>query len=163
MRSPFIRKPFHHFAATLLLVFLLWIGPVRAETPESSITVEEAVQMALEQNLGLKAQEQDLGIARGELFKAKVFVNPELELSGETDALFANEGEGVHSIGLGQTFFVGPKRRYRIGIAELNLGRTRKAIENSQRLLVAEVKDAFYTILLLQEKLKLAAELIEIN
>ena len=144
MRNELKKALFHHAAVTLLVVFWLWAGPVTAEEPGNGfITLDEAVRMALEQNLGLKAQEQELGIARGELFKAKVFVNPELELSGEKDALLANEGEGRYSVGLGQTLFVGPKRRYRIGIGELNLGRTQKAIENTQRLLVAEVKDSF--------------------
>ncbi len=164
MRSELIKALFHHAPVTLLLVLWLWAGPVMAEEPvDRSITLEEAVRMALEQNPGLKVQEQDLEITRGDLLKSKVFANPELELSGETDALSANEGEGRYSVGLGQTFFVGPKRRYRIGIAELGLNRTEKAIENSRRLLVAEVKEAFYTVLLLQERLMLVEELIEIN
>lgn len=167
MRRPFLKQSFIHFVviSCSCAVFLLWTKPVMAEGQSQSdiITVEEAVQTALEQNLGLKVQEQDLEIARGELLKARVFANPELELRGETDAIFSNEGEGVYSVSLGQTFFIAPKRRYRIGIAELNLGRTQKAIENTRRLLVAEVKEAFYAILLLQERLKFAEELIGIN
>lgn len=165
MKRPFLKRWFHHVAVIACMVFSLWIRPGMAEERmvQESTTIEEAVRLALEQNLGLKVQEQDLELARGELLKAKVFVNPELEMQGETDALFSNEGEGVYSVGLGQTLFVGPKRRYRIGIAELGLNRTQKAIANARRLLVAEVKEAFYTTLLLQKKLNLAQELIEIN
>ena len=159
------KQSFHHFAVISSAVCCLWTGSVMAqeEIAQDTITVEEAIQSALEQNLSLRIQEQDLEIAAGDLLKAKVFANPELEVRGETDALSSNEGEGTYSVGLGQTFFTGSKRRYRIGIAELGLNRTQKAIENSRRLLVAEVKEAFYTVMLLQERLKLAEELIEIN
>lgn len=164
MRTQFKKGLFHPIAVTLLVVFWLWIGSALAQKQqEDSITVDEAVRVALDQNLGLKVREQDLEMARGEFLKARVFVNPELELKAETDAIFSNKGEGVYSVGLGQTLFVGPKRRYRVGIAELHLDRTQKAIANARRLLVAEVKEAFYTTLLLQKKLNLAQELIEIN
>jgi len=164
MRTQLKKGLFHPVAVASLVVFWLWVGPVMAEErADGFITLEEAVQMALEQNLGLKAQEQELGIARGELFKAKVFANPELELRGETDAFFAGEGEEVYSVGLSQQFIIGPKRRYRIGIAELNLTRAGKAVENNRRLLVAEVKEVFYALLLFQERLKLAEELIGVN
>lgn len=164
MRTQFTKGLFHSVAVALLVVSWLWAGPVMAgEQTDGSITVGEAVRMAMEQNLGLKAQKQDLEIARGDLLRSRVFANPELEVQGETDALFSNKGEGRYSVGLGQTFFVGSKRRYRIGIAELNLGRTQKGIENFRRLLIGEVKETFYTLLLLQERLKLAEELIEIN
>lgn len=165
MTHQFAKKLFHLGVVIFFIVSPGGIGPALAQQQAVSdfITVEEAVRIALEQNLGLKTQEQDLEVARGELLMTKVFVNPEFELTRETDALFAREGEGTFSMGLGQTFFIGLKRKYRIGIAELNLGRTKKDIENFQRLLIAEVKEAFYTLLLLQERLKLAVELIEIN
>lgn len=165
MTHQFAKKLFHLGVVIFFIVSPGGIGPALAQQQAVSdfITVEEAVRIALEQNLGLKAQKQDLEVARGELLRAKVFVNPELELGGEMDALFSNEGEGTFSVGLGQTFFVGPKRKYRIGIAELNLDRTQKDIDNFRRLLIGEVKQAFYTLLLLQKRFKLAEELIQIN
>ncbi len=159
------RRTFHLIVMSFCILLSLWIEPVQAQeqTVLDSFTVEEAIRMAMEQNLGFKAQQKDLESARGDLLKAKVFANPELELQRETDAPFSKEGEGNFSVGLGQTFFVGPKRRYRIGIAELNLGRTQKDIENFQRLLIGEVREAFHTLHLSQERLKLAEELIRIN
>lgn len=165
MRTRSTKRPFHFFVMPLWILLSLWMRPALAqEQPvQDAITVDEAVRMALEQNLGLKAQQKDSEIARSTLIRARVYTNPELEIQGETDALFSNEGEGVYSVGLGQTFLVGPKRRYRIGIAELNLDQTQKMLENTRRLLAAEVKEAFYTVLFFQERLKLAEELIEVN
>ncbi len=164
MRSLFLQRSFHHYAVISCVVFLFYIGPVMAqEQVEGSITVEEAVQVALERNLELKVQEQELGIAQGALVNARLFPNPELELQGESDTVFSNEGESRFSVGLGQTFLIGPKRRSRIEIAELTMNKTRRDIENSRRLLRAQVKDAFYALLLLQERGKQADELIEIN
>ena len=165
MRNLLIKVPLSYYLAICFMAFSLWVraGVAGAQPLENPLTVDRAVQMALEQNLGLKVQEQDLGKAQGQLLKAKVFTNPELELQGETDALFSNEGEGIYSIGLDQTFFTGPKRRYRIGIAKVGLSRTENAIANKRRLLIAEVKETFYATLLFQERLQLSEELIEIN
>ncbi|MBI3610339.1 MAG: TolC family protein [Nitrospirae bacterium] len=159
------KQSFHHVAVIFSTVCWLWTGSVMAqEQPvQYAITVEEVVRIALQQNLELKIQEQDIRIAQGDLIQTRLYLNPELDLQGETDAPFSNEGSGRFSVGLSQTFLVGSKRRHRIGIAELNLGRTQKAVENARRLLIAEVKEAFYTVLLLQEKLKLADELIALN
>src|SRR3972149_4503560 len=116
MRTQFKKGLFHPVAVTLLVVFWLWIGSALAQKQqEDSITVDEAVRMALEQNLGLRVQEQDLEIAGGDLLKAKVFANPELEVRGETDALSSNEGEGVYSVGLSQQFIIGRSEERRVG------------------------------------------------
>lgn len=160
-----IKVPLSSSLVIFFLALPLWLIAKDAigQPIEDPLTIDRAVQMALEQNLGLKVQEQDLGRAQGELLKAKVFTNPELELQGETDALTSNEGEGIYSIGLGQTFFTGPKRRYRIGIAKVGLSKTENTIANKRRLLIAEVKEAFYATLLFQERLELSDELIKIN
>lgn len=165
MRCESFKRPLYLYLLTFFFVPTLWFQDALAEERgvQDAITVEQAVQMALEQNLDLKIQRQDLGMARGELLKAKVFSNPKLELQTENDNRFANEGEDGYSIGLSQTFFIGPKRRYRTGIAGLNIGVANKGIENVQRLLIARAREAFYAVLLLQEKREVAQELIEIN
>ena len=132
-------------------------------TTDENITIEKAVQEALEKNLELRIKTQGLGMAQGALINARMFPNPELELTGESDVLFSNEGESQFSVGLGQKILVGPKRRYRTKIAELNVGRIHRNIENTRRLLIADVKGAFYALLLIQERVKQGDELIEIN
>ncbi len=165
MRCESFKRPLYLYLLIFFFVPTLWFqgAPAEERGVQVAITVEQAVQMALEQNPDLKIQRQDLGMARGELLKAKVFPNPKLELQTENDNRFANEGEDGYSIGLSQTFFIGPKRRYRTGIAGLNIGVANKGIENAQRLLIARAREAFYTVLLLQEKREVAHELIEIN
>lgn len=147
----------------LLVLFCIFPDMAQGQQANQPLTLEEAVRIAMEENLELKVREQDIGMARGELLKAKVFLNPEFEIQGATDALISNENESNFAVGLSQTFFLGPKRQYRIGIAELDIKQTHRTIENSRRILAARVKEVFYTILLFREKQALAEELIEIN
>ncbi len=155
-------------ACSLAVVGMLALWPARSvagEPPPDGrrLTLEDAVRLARERSIELRIQARERDLARAEIRRAGVSPNPELELAQETDALFGDEGEGGYSVGLSQTFLIGPKRRHRTRIAELDLKRADLALNRRRATLVAQVRENFYTVLLQQERLKLATEAIEIN
>ena len=147
-----------------MMSVLVWNRPVFAEDREIPrvLTVEEAVETALRQNVEIKAREQEREYSQGVLLQAGTYPNPELDLALETDRFFAGDGEGRRSVGVTQTIVTGGKRRQRRDNARLGIGLAEQVIEDAKRRLIGEVVEVFYRLLFTQERLKLAREQIEL-
>lgn len=148
----------------LILSVSAWSGPVAAEDrePPRAVTVQEAVDTAIQQNPELKAREQERDAAQGVLLQARVYPNPQFDLGLETDRGFAGQGEGRRSVGVAQTIITAGKRRQRQENAGLGVAVVEQTIEDAKRRLIAEVEDAFYRLLFTQERVKVAREQIEL-
>ncbi|MBI3607160.1 MAG: TolC family protein [Nitrospirae bacterium] len=148
----------------LLASVSVWSRPAFTEdrgTPRA-VTVEEAVETALQHNPELKAREQDRDTAQGALLQTRGYPNPELDLAVETDRVFAGQGEGRRSIGIAQTIVTAGKRRQRQENARLGVGVVEQTIQDAKRRLIGEVEETFYGLLFTQERLKLAREQIDL-
>src|SRR3990172_11746673 len=97
-----------------MMSVLVWSRPVLAEDRDTPrvLTVEEAVETALRQNVELKAREQEREYTQGVLLQAETYPNPELDLALETDRFFAGDGEGRSSVGITQTIVTRGKQRH---------------------------------------------------
>lgn len=147
-----------------MMSVLVWSRPVLAEDRDAPrvLTVEEAVETALRQNVELKAREQEREYTQGVLLQAETYPNPELDLALETDRMFAGQGEGRSSVGITQTIVTGGKRRQRRDNARLGVGLAEQVIEDAKRRLIGEVEETCYRLLFTQERLKFAREQIEL-
>ncbi len=158
---PGIQKTF--FAAVLIGVVTM--GPFSpaypAEIVEKEILTRDLlVERALQSNPDLAAARSALDRVRGELLRASVRPNPELEVGTETDALTAREGEGSLSFGLSQEIVTGGKRDYRKRIAGGEMEKTGYEIADLERGVAAEAGLLFGQLLFLQERLLLQEEAI---
>ncbi len=121
------------------------------------IYLESAIQIAIQTNQELKVIQEKVKVAKARLDGIALLSNPELE----TEFIGGDHSEQV--VELTKTFELGGQRGHRKQIAEINLEKAKLELIDSTRLLTNSVKLAFFHLLLVQEKLKLAKEIIKHN
>jgi cobalt-zinc-cadmium efflux system outer membrane protein len=126
----------------------------------------QAVELARQQNPDLLAARQELEIARGRLVKAQ-YPNPfNPEIGGSAARRHFADGPGGSTdfdITLSQEVEVAGQRGKRIEEAEKNLARITQQVSDTERLIVAQVKEAFYRGLYLKRRLQLFQDIERLN
>jgi cobalt-zinc-cadmium efflux system outer membrane protein len=136
--------------------------------PVYSMTVEEAVQNGLSHNPDLQALRLEEGATAGRLEKARLLLssNPTIEGNISKKDRPAGEDGGAYTnygFKLSQEFEVAGQRGSRITVAENELARTQAEIKDKERVLIAEVKDAFAKVLAMKKKNGLAREVVSLK
>ena len=131
--------------------------PSALSNEESGVSLETAIQTALRENPELNVTREKVKVARARLEGIAWLGNPELETEfvGGTDA--------EQELGLSKGFQLGGQRGHRKRIAKTHLEKMDVELVEASRLLTKSVKVAFYALVLVQEKLKLAKEVIQHN
>lgn len=150
------------FCVFIAVLLFCWV------VPAYTITVEEAVDLALKQNPELQALRTEEGIGLGKLEKAKLpfSSNPTLESyvakkeRPENDSGSAYTNYGVK---ITQEFEIAGQRRSRITVAENELVGIKSGIKDKERILIADVKDAFARSLAMKKKIALAEKIIQLK
>lgn len=133
-----------------------------------SITIDEALDQALRNNPDLQAMKVDREAAQGRLEKARIplSANPVIEsyLAGK-DKPREDDGGTYTNYGLklSQEFEIAGQRGLRIDIAEKDLSRLALEIKNRERVLRAEVNEAFARALAAKRKEGLARQVVAIQ
>ena len=115
--------------------------------PASSLGLESLVQTALANNRDLQAARFAVFKAKGRLAQAGKWINPELELSGMSDVVFANDRAGAFTIGLSQHLPMTARLSFSRESARVDILRAIREIRNHERLLIAEVRSTSVRIL----------------
>lgn len=130
-----------------------------AQTPAGdSLTIQQAVQEALANNLGMRAQAERIHAAEGQVRQAGVLPNPLVTSTVLSDRVFGGEGEGGWTTGVEQELETAGKRRYRTLVATSDLERVRYDTDTFQRDLVAETQKTYFALLQAQRDLDLTRE-----
>lgn len=155
-----------------ILLFLLSNFAGQDFSIAMELSIDEAVDYAMKNNLDLKSKREELNIARGNLTTALTYpFNPEISLEGRG---LLSSGEDVknrygfgekneYTLYLSQTFETGGQRGLRKDIASKNIELAQVETADMERLLSMEVKREFYNLAFLEEKLKLSDTFIELN
>jgi len=143
-------------SALILLGLIHWIAiaPLSAfasepdgqvEMPEASpLTLSRAIQIAMENNLELRAAAADLAAARGRLEGAEILTPHNPELSGGVSRRFAPAGDATEAdASLSQELEIAGQRSQRIAAARANLSNVSAAIEHLRLQIASDVKVAF--------------------
>ena len=129
--------------------------------PKRSITLAEAVEIFLRQNLQLVAARYDIESADAEKLTARLRPNPQLTV-GLSDLPVNLSGpfikEQTYSYGISHTIELGGKRSKRIDVADANSDLARGQFQMVVWQLTNDVKRKFYTVVLNQSLLNLARE-----
>lgn len=126
------------------------------------LTLKDAIELALANNPELRASTARIGAAAGRAYQARLWSNPELEMSAEDWPVSGGRGfsDAKQTIGLAQTFpFPGKKKLDRqIGASGVRLT---EAELNLHRLeLVRDVKAAFFQVLAAERLVAVEGELV---
>ncbi len=121
------------------------------------LNLETAIQTALRENPSLKAIREKTKVAQAQLDGIALLSNPELESE------FIGGSDAKQILELTKTFELGGQRGHRKQIAKINLEKVNLKLTEESQKLTKSVKLAFYQLVLVQEKLKLAREITKHN
>jgi len=154
--------------ATLVIVFIgfstdFFASVSDAQEPIQSLTIDQAVDIALRENRDLRAARIQVEEARGRLTQAGVFPNPALESDFIFDSIFTNEGERAFSAGISQPLPLSGRIGAQKRVARVDIKRTFADLADLERGLVRDVRRAFIELLAIDEQIKLQDTLINLN
>lgn len=149
------------FVFALLLTVIT--SPVAAQTQQTTpVTINQAVQEAVTNNLNLLAERYNLSVANAHIVTARLRPNPVFSLEAGHLNYFVPAGNltgaGPNEFAV-RTDFIwerGNKRRYRIEVAEQSRAVAQMQLLNTVRSLTFDVQNAFVEVLLAKETLALA-------
>lgn len=152
--------------STVSVLFLLPTLGWGQESP--SLTLGDALARAREQNPDLLAARQELEVARGRVVKARYPNQFNPELGGEVAHRSRGEpgergSDTDFSISLSQEVEVAGQRSKRIEEAERNLEKVSQQVRDAERVITAQVKDAFYQALYHKRRLDLFRQVEDLN
>jgi len=157
------------FLSVLTLLAVIVSGVHAQQTPQTQtpttarrlVTLEEAVEIFLRQNLALVASRYDIETADAEKLTARLRPNPQLTV-GLSDLPLNLSGpvikEQTYSYGISRTIELGGKRSKRIDTANANSDLARGQFQMVVWQLTNDLKRKFYTVVLDQSLLNLARE-----
>ena len=158
---------------TLFLALGLWA----TGTPPERVTIAQAVQEAVDRNLGLLAERYSISVAEARVITAGLRPNPLLSLSMDYQDLLGtgftvqnSAGPPEGAVRFDYLLERGHKRQYRVEVAQNARAVAEYQLLNTTRMLVMDVESAFVDVLQAKESLALAREnlkafesIVEIN
>ena len=158
-------KAFTVFQGIFLLILTSSFGaePLR-------LNLQQAVQMAVDRNLELKAKKEDLGVAEGRLIRANLLIqfNPEIEgdlsnrrLENSSDGSNRNVPQG--GVTVSQEFEIAGQPQYRREAANRNLEKVKLEIADFERVLRFRVAEIFLKLSNVREKIKQAEHIVDLR
>ena len=148
------------------IIIFAWVLLLSAH-PVSAITVVEAVEAAMKNNPDVQAVRLEKGAAQGRLDQAGLWLssNPVIEGSLSRKDTVPGGGEKVtnHGLTLSQEFEIAGQRSLRVDAARSGMDKAAQDIRDRERVLIAEVKDAFAKALAAKQKIELAGEAVRLQ
>lgn len=156
----------------LIFLILLFPGPRAAWTQEQTATVPErltldqAMQLALERNPALLRDRQNIAVARANLLQARQRPNPEVDVGSESYPAFESRPGSFFNnqemtLRAGQTIETAGKRGKRAAVAGQELAATGSDVQNTLRQLRLELKQRYYSVVLAKAQRDLAEEILK--
>lgn len=125
------------------------------------LTLDRAIQIALEHNADLKAKEAAIDAACGTRLKLSAFLPSSTRIGAEGASDF--EGEYKLEAKLSQELEIAGQVFFRKEIGALEVQKAEKDLEWFKNLLVFQVQTEFYQLLYLERKRQIAQDLAESN
>ena len=150
-------RRFCHLLGVVIAATIAGAGIPRSH----ALTMEASAQLALRNNLELKAAYYEVEKARGRLLQAGLLPNPSLELAGETDRAFKNEGERKFAVAVSQAFPITGRLKHARTVGRVEVALAIAEIRNRERLLIGDVQRVFIQVLAGSEQIAARRELLE--
>ena len=129
----------------------------------AGLTLDKAIEIAVQGNKDLQATRYTVEQARGRLLQAGLPPNPRLDLSKRSDLIFRNEGEYTASVGISQQFPVAGRLDRQKDVARVDVALAYAEIRQAELKLASEVASAFYRVLALNRQIESRERLIDVD
>jgi len=139
---------------------LFLLGQTSGENP---LTLDQCINIAIQQNPLVLSATQQYNASLARINQAKAFAQPSLNWDSDLQSkLFQFKNSGEWYFGISQEIEFPGKRILRGKIASREAGEFLQDVELLKLDIVFQVKQAFYTLLLSEEKLKYAQQNLEL-
>lgn len=146
----------------------IWLAtPLWAQ--EKYLTLGEAISLALANNPELAVEQQALPLARGQMAQARIYpFNPTLDMeSGFGIDQEINHGRSRFTydvqVGVSQVIELKGQRGFRMRLAQANADQAAWQVKDAERRLASNVTRVFSDVLLAQERVQLAGEVVSLS
>jgi cobalt-zinc-cadmium efflux system outer membrane protein len=129
-----------------------------ASTTATTITLDEAIRLALASNPTLRSATQSVGIADAAKSQAGLIVNPEVSILREG----IDRENRTQTLQINQRLELGGKRSARVGVAERERQVALQDLAVAAAQLRADVTAAYFDALIAQERLDLARASVQV-
>ena len=127
------------------------------------LTLEDAVEIALNNNPLIKSKKHNIGSSEGRVRQAGLLPNPEIEFfTQEMPTNNIGFDQSQNSVALFQKLETGGKRKLRVKAAEKEKRVMEMDLQTTIADITAKVKKSFFKALTAQDELKFAKETLEI-
>jgi cobalt-zinc-cadmium efflux system outer membrane protein len=155
-------RPFLRFNALLAIVWVALGQTPPTRTLPDTISMDDAVRIALAYNQNLRAQRLNIDQNRAEEITAALKPNPTFTTLVDTIPVFSPQiiryNTQIYSEGLSYTYERGGKRERRLAVAKDNTDVAAKTVTDNERTLRFQVVQAFINVLLAKSTLQFAKE-----
>jgi cobalt-zinc-cadmium efflux system outer membrane protein len=156
-------------AARPALVTLLFCASV-LDAGEIRLSLENAVRLAMERNLDLRAKREEVGLAEARMIQANLPLRHNPELEGDIlNRRLKKPEEGFNKnlpgggISLSQEFEIGGQPRHRREGAQKNLQKVRHEVNDFERNLRFRISEIFLKLLSAQARIAQAEQTVELR
>jgi len=159
-----------HSVYLLLFVFFSLTASAQTESsritePESELTLNQALNLAITYNPELSAYLADINAKQGLSLQASLLPNPQLQASASNfgNSKFKGYDGKVITLGLSQLIELGGKRSARSKAAQLDQQLAIRRYENKRLTLMAQTAEAFIRLLAAQKNVELQKDLLKLS
>jgi cobalt-zinc-cadmium efflux system outer membrane protein len=147
------------------IVLFIACGTAAPSATAEPLTVDRALELARQHNADLRAAREALRIARARLVKAEYpsQFNPELSGEGARRSLGAGGSGTDYGVALSQELEVAGQRGKRIAEGRANLAAVEQRVRDRARIIEAEVKRTFFTVLARRQRRDLLQRVEQLN
>lgn len=128
-----------------------------------SLHLKQVIELVMDNNKDLKAARHAVFIAQGRLVQAGLWSNPSINLSNNDDTPFSNEGEYTRSVGFSQAFPISGRLAHQKKVARIDVAKALIEIQEAQRKLSATAANAFYALMITQQRIQQLNYLSKLN
>ena len=124
-----------------------------AASDPATLSLSQLIQIAERDNKDLQAARYAIQIGQARLLQAGLWPNPRLELSGNTDVAFRDDGEYTNSTGISQPFPIAGRILREKNVARVDIALAEAEIADAERRVAGEVAADVYRILVIDQQI----------
>ncbi len=145
-----------------LIAWLVSFGSAVAAEP-TAFNLRQFIEIAQRDNKDLQAARYAVAVGRARLVQAGLRPNPRLDVSGNSDFAFRNEGEHGSSLGISQQFPIAGRILRQKNVAHVDVALAQAEVEEAERQLAGEVAADVYSLLVIDRQIQSRDELIGVE
>jgi len=139
------------------------LGGISPAVSAAELTLNEAINIAMQNNKDLQAARYVVGRANARLLQAGLSENPRLELGASSGFLFKNASEYATSVGFSQQFPIAGRIARQKGVAQVDVYMASAEVEVAERKLARDTAATFYRLVILNKQIQERESLIIVD